>query len=136
MFWNDYFCCVVEKCWNGMGICKSGSWKIKDFNKIQAYKFTQKFLNYFHKSAYEEIRGPKSLQNFVSLLAKLVYFHESTHEVFKISHSWICLQKLVHFHESTLEVFNFGYSQIYSQKLVHFHEFFFFCKVMRGLKSL
>ena len=55
------FCCIVEKWWNGMGICISKRWKIKYFNKTQAYKFTQEFLNYFHESAHQEMRGSESL---------------------------------------------------------------------------
>ena len=40
IFWNDYFVMLLKKYWNGMDTCKSGSWKIKDFDKTQAYEFT------------------------------------------------------------------------------------------------
>ena len=44
-------------------------------------------LVHFHEFTHRNMRGPKSLQNFTSQLTKLVYFCESNCEVLKFNKS-------------------------------------------------
>ena len=90
------FCYVDEKCGNGIGIYIGGKRKIIDFNQTQVYKLTREFLSFLHESTYEDMRGPKRLHNFTSLITKLVHFHESTHRKYERTREFAKFHELTH----------------------------------------